>query len=210
MAGLPKQLKRWIWWRDGRRCQVCGVAVAQKNGCKPQTHHDIPKSHGGTDEPKNLSTLCLLCHATLDSCNHLRILDNIRADEIPSFIKALLWGTTAKSLVFAENLSCLEFPLQQVLDHVEELLNAIEFIRDTTLDAMQENPNFLLNKAVFPYATLDGEKAFLQGMRTFYWHRQAQELYDEKVRDDSPWLPKSWRAVFLWTFARLRGMTKQP
>jgi hypothetical protein len=209
MGGLPNQLKWWIWWRDYCRCRGCGGAVAQENGCLPQTHHVTPKSRGGTDEPNNLTTLCLLCHGTLDSLNHMRILDNIRAGERPSCIKALLWAYALEAALYAENLSWQKFPAQQVLDYLEKLQHAIEYIRDETLDAIQENPNLLLNKAEFRYEDPDRLEAFLQGIRTFYWSRQAREVFNEEVRDDSPWLPKSWRAVFLWTFARLRDMTKQ-
>src|SRR5438132_9405319 len=34
MAELSDELRRAVWLRDGYRCQECGVAVAQKNGCK--------------------------------------------------------------------------------------------------------------------------------------------------------------------------------
>jgi len=42
------------YWRRYPNCQICG---------KPGTpHHIIFKSHGGSDEPKNLITLCQKHH----------------------------------------------------------------------------------------------------------------------------------------------------
>src|SRR5258708_17835280 len=60
MGDLPDEVKRAVWRRDGYRCKECGFAVDSKNGCQPQTHHVAPKSLGGSDDPSNLITLCLV------------------------------------------------------------------------------------------------------------------------------------------------------
>ena len=54
------KLRFQIFKRDGYRCQVCGVS-AQDNAVL-HVDHKIPRSKGGTDNPKNLWTLCQDCN----------------------------------------------------------------------------------------------------------------------------------------------------
>jgi hypothetical protein len=185
MADLPEEVKRAVWRRDAYRCQECGVAVAQKNGCKPQTHHRKPKSAGGTDELDNLITLCLLCHATKDSPSHKMLLAKTKGDESPSYIKGLLWEISTDTLVFTENLSCFEFPAHQVLDRLKELQGALEGIKTLTLDAIQENPSLAENKGVDPYETPEVLEAIVRGVKLSYWARQQEEVLNEEVRGKS-------------------------
>ena len=49
--------KEFILYRDNHTCQICKC----KNK-KLQVHHIIERSKGGTNEPKNLTTLCVECH----------------------------------------------------------------------------------------------------------------------------------------------------
>ena len=59
-----------IVWRDKLTCQDCGEVLAFKNcydiyiplECGAEVHHIIPVEEGGTDDPRNLITLCHKCH----------------------------------------------------------------------------------------------------------------------------------------------------
>lgn len=50
------KLRSQILLRDGFRCQECGYYKHL------EVHHIVPRSKGGTDDPKNLITLCQRCH----------------------------------------------------------------------------------------------------------------------------------------------------
>jgi len=55
-------VKAYILNRDGYKCQHCKGKSKDK---KLHVHHIIWKSKGGSDEPKNLITLCSECHSEL-------------------------------------------------------------------------------------------------------------------------------------------------
>lgn len=55
-SGVPTAIRKAIRKRDGQ-CKWCGV------GDRLQVHHIWYRSQGGPDEPSNLVTLCLDCHA---------------------------------------------------------------------------------------------------------------------------------------------------
>jgi hypothetical protein len=48
---IPRELRRLIWLRDGRRCQICGAARVQL-----QMDHIVPWSAGGADTCLSHST----------------------------------------------------------------------------------------------------------------------------------------------------------
>jgi hypothetical protein len=50
------EVRSQILLRDHFRCRECGYYKHL------EVHHIIPKSKGGTDDPKNLVTLCQRCH----------------------------------------------------------------------------------------------------------------------------------------------------
>jgi len=50
-------LRNQILKRDGYRCRICGRTHHL------QVHHIIPLSRGGSNDPSNLITLCVVCHA---------------------------------------------------------------------------------------------------------------------------------------------------
>lgn len=182
MPELSEELERAVWQRDGYRCQECGVAVVVENGCMPQTHHIKPRSAGGTDDPENLITLCLLCHATKNSPGHLRILLNAQPHQTPSYVKELLWEVSTNLLVYAENLSCREFPAAQVLDQIKHVQASLESIRTLTLDAIRENPRLAANTGALPYEAPETLDAIVQGFKLSYWSRHKEEMLNEEVR----------------------------
>jgi hypothetical protein len=54
-----------LWWmilaRDGWRCLSCGRTPSE-HGVTLEVDHILPRSHGGTDDPENLQTLCKKCN----------------------------------------------------------------------------------------------------------------------------------------------------
>ncbi len=183
MAKLPDDLRREIWKRDGNRCQECGIVVAQKNGCKPQTHHRKPKSAGGNDDPENLITLCLPCHSTKDSPAHRNLLANATPGDYPSYIKWSMWEEATDLLVYAERLPALNFPAHQVLKRLDALHVTIESIKQLTLKAIRENPQIAANERdENTYETHEEIEGILRGVHISYWARQNQEVFDEEVR----------------------------
>jgi hypothetical protein len=53
-------IRRGILKRDNCHCQGCNAS-----GLRVDVHHIIPVSAGGGDDPSNLITLCLDCHARI-------------------------------------------------------------------------------------------------------------------------------------------------
>jgi HNH endonuclease len=186
MADLPEEIKRAVWRRDGYRCQECGVAVAQRNGCKPQTHHRKPKSAGGTNGLDNLITLCITCHATKDSPGHKKLFLNATPEETPSYIKWCLWELSTDLLVYAENLSPLNFPAPQVLDRLKQLRDALDSVTQLTLTAIQERPLVTANKGTDPDETPEVLEAIVHGLKLSYWSRHYEEVLNEEVRGPFP------------------------
>ena len=56
-ANLSKSERRAIYKRDGYRCALCDSPQGL------QIHHIVFRSHGGSNDPANLITLCWRCHA---------------------------------------------------------------------------------------------------------------------------------------------------
>ena len=92
-------VKRQVWERDRYHCQECGILVAQRGGAKPQTHHMIPRSAGGSDDSENLITLCQPCHAT--KLGHTFMLPRTAVEDYPQYIKWFLWDLSTNLLSYA-------------------------------------------------------------------------------------------------------------
>lgn len=63
MASLRTQ-KKWARIRDKQQCQICGDVSPVPYG-RLEVHHIVHRCTGGSDELKNLETLCDLCHAVV-------------------------------------------------------------------------------------------------------------------------------------------------
>ena len=114
---IPESTTTAIWNRDGRRCTECGLPVARRKGLRPHTHHLIPRSAGGSDDPDNLITLCQPCHAT--RLNHEFMLARIKTEDYPQFVKWLLWETATNFLAVAESFDPRQPPsARNLTDHL--------------------------------------------------------------------------------------------
>jgi hypothetical protein len=66
---IPPKLRRFILHRDGGACTADGC----RSRYRLQPHHIIPRSHGGTHDPDNLTTLCWFDHHVVIHRNGYRI-----------------------------------------------------------------------------------------------------------------------------------------
>jgi hypothetical protein len=157
--------------------------VADKYGCKPQTHHRKPKSAGGTDDRENLITLCLPCHSTKDSPEHRSLFAVATPGDYPSYVKWGLWEEANELLVYAERLPALNFPAHQVLKRLNALRITIETIRQLTLKTIREDSQVAANEYdENKVETLEELKNILRGVQISYWARHNQEVFDDEVR----------------------------
>ncbi len=56
-----KNVSVYVKKRDGYQCQLCKSRVISDL----RVHHIIPRSRGGSDQPKNLVTVCVGCHTKI-------------------------------------------------------------------------------------------------------------------------------------------------
>jgi hypothetical protein len=67
---VPREMASYAWRgvrkrvyeRDGGRCRMCGRELDSMPSWFFEVHHIVPRCEGGSDHPRNLTTLCYLCH----------------------------------------------------------------------------------------------------------------------------------------------------
>jgi len=185
MGDIPEDLKRAVWRRDRYRCQECGIAVAGQRGCKPQTHHMVPRHSSGSEEMENLTTLCLPCHATKESPGHRRLLLAASPEELPNYVKWSLWALALDLLAYAEWISPLRFPSRQVLEWLRAYRNALEGVIDLSLKAAMHDTRYytsMSNTITSPPAMPEEFEALLGGVRIGWYAHAHQEFLDEQLR----------------------------
>ena len=57
-ATIPPAVRRGVLARDGFRCQAPGCG----NRRFLEVHHIVPRKQGGSNKPRNMTTLCATCH----------------------------------------------------------------------------------------------------------------------------------------------------
>lgn len=57
--------RRAVYERDNYRCQNCGALGGPRGEAVLHAHHVVPKSKGGTNQLRNLQTLCSQCHGAI-------------------------------------------------------------------------------------------------------------------------------------------------
>lgn len=71
-SSKARDAKQVAMERTKGRCSMCGAQVAEQVQGRwmargGEVHHVIPLRDGGTDDPSNLTLMCLSCHRTLDA-----------------------------------------------------------------------------------------------------------------------------------------------
>ena len=68
-----REVANEVMLRDGRRCRLC-------TGKKRLTvHHITPREHGGTEDARNLITLCSTCHDKVEGKSWKSMVDRLTA-----------------------------------------------------------------------------------------------------------------------------------
>ncbi len=57
-----RKIREKVYERDGMRCRVCGRPLEGMPSWFFEVHHVVPRREGGSDHPRNLVTICYLCH----------------------------------------------------------------------------------------------------------------------------------------------------
>lgn len=56
-----QMVREMIHARDHHHCRICGNKAEE-------VHHILPRSYGGTNNPRNLICVCSLCHQQIHMC----------------------------------------------------------------------------------------------------------------------------------------------
>lgn len=182
MAEIPGAVRREIWKRDGFRCQECGIGVAGKTGCKPQTHHVKPQSAGGDEDTENLKTLCLPCHSTKDSPGHRSLFVEQGPQELPNYVKWVLWDLALDLLAYAEWIPPRRFPARDVLDWLEGFRRALDWGITLSRDALPDCPARASYEDSEPPISLDRLDAILRGVKIGWYANATQQFLDGELR----------------------------
>ncbi|MCG3773796.1 MAG: hypothetical protein JW395_0610 [Nitrospira sp.] len=59
---MPVKLRTAILKRDGEQCVKCGASPKKNSTVTLEVDHIVPVADGGTNDPKNLQTLCWSCN----------------------------------------------------------------------------------------------------------------------------------------------------
>jgi hypothetical protein len=124
-----------------------------------------------------------VCHATKDSLNHRKLFFSAH---VPTFVKQGLWELSTNLVVFAENLSAINFPARQVLNQIESFQHALESIKKSTQLAIEENPRVLEKDQPIPFETPERLEEIVRGLKISYWSRHSQSYFDQHVRGEMP------------------------
>ncbi|MDD1771041.1 MAG: HNH endonuclease [Methanomassiliicoccales archaeon] len=57
-----KKIRDRVFERDEGKCRSCGRPLEGMPSWFFEVHHVVPRCEGGSDHPRNLVTLCYLCH----------------------------------------------------------------------------------------------------------------------------------------------------
>ena len=57
-----KRIREMVYERDGMKCRSCRRPLEGMPSWFFEVHHVVPRRGGGSDHPRNLITLCYLCH----------------------------------------------------------------------------------------------------------------------------------------------------
>ena len=70
------RIREMVLRRDSYKCLSCGADLSSRPEWMREVHHIVPRTLGGTDDPRNLKTLCNACHRPLTEILMLKIEPN--------------------------------------------------------------------------------------------------------------------------------------
>jgi hypothetical protein len=178
-----ENVKRQVWARDAYRCQECGIPVAVRGGAKPQTHHKVPRSAGGTDDPDNLITLCQPCHST--KLGHTFMLPRTPVEDYPHYIKWFLWDLSTNLLAYAATYDPMRPPAP--LTALRMLASSRKLLESVSDLAVQcENRGIGSGEMPLP-ESVDQERRELEGiitgLRIAWSSHHTQRALDDIIRN---------------------------
>lgn len=184
---LPQEL-RLVWRRDRFRCQECGVGVGGR-GCKPQTHHIVPRTRGGTDDPANLVTLCFPCHAT--QIEHLQLLAHMPLELLTDFVKNCTWDLATNLLGCAEAMNPRAFPARAVLRNLRVWRQYLDMIIGEAERVLEEGTRHVVPGDEFDLVdgSTRGVKGVLHGVEKSWFSDVTQQYLDREIVEAK----KKWR-----------------
>lgn len=132
-----EEMRRKVWERDRYRCQECGIQVGRGPGLRPHTHHVVPKWLGGSDEERNLRTLCQPCHTA--KADHRFMLAKVPIEDYPQYIKQSIWEISLNLLAYADVLNPRQFPdRDEVIEHIKKVKQSLEVVQELAKECGQE------------------------------------------------------------------------
>jgi len=155
-------------------------------GCKPQTHHIVPKSAGGTDHPDNLITLCFPCHCFRASAGHFALLANRTPDESIDFIKWLTWDLATNLVGLAEWMNPRQFPADQVVSDLKGWRKIFDQIIEQAEEVAREGSKHLVPHAELAPDISDMDRRVnevLEGVRISWFSDITQRYLDRELRN---------------------------
>ena len=183
MSDLADAVKRQVWARDGYRCQECGILVAVRGGAKPQTHHQVPRSAGGTDDLENLITLCQPCHAT--KLGHTFMLPRTPADDYPQYVKWFLWDISTNMLAYAAAYDPMRPPAAPT---IVKMLVGWKVLLDNVSDLAAQCERRGIGSGEMPLPRSFEEESheldsIIAGLRMAWKSHHVQRALDDIIRD---------------------------
>jgi hypothetical protein len=180
---VSEKVRHKVLERDRYRCQECGVAVGGKSGCMWHTHHKILRARGGSDNQRNLATLCLVCHATKPSRGHRWLLDNMSPKVLPNHVKSLVWDLGLELIAYSEWLNPRQFPAGQVLKDLKTWQDYLGPAIESTRRTIDAKAPVIVRDQPRPETPTRAElEAVVTGLRIGLSAHVRQRYLDRKVR----------------------------
>lgn len=157
--------------------------MAARGGAKPQTHHMIPRSAGGSDDASNLITLCQPCHAT--KLGHTFMLPRTLVEDYPQYIKWFLWDLSTNLLASAAAYDPMRPPsarplLQMIASSTKILDNVGDLVAQCEQRGIGGGERPLPRTVEEEHQELEG---IISGLRLAWQSHHVQRALDGIIRD---------------------------
>jgi hypothetical protein len=147
------------------------------------THHKLPLRRGGTNDPRNLVTLCFPCHATRPSTGHRRLLEGTDPNQLPNFVKWLIWDLGLNLIGYAEWLDPRRFPAEQVLNDLQAWQDFLGLALEWTKRVTDAKSKSIVGNRPRPRTpTVSELEGVLRGVRIGFFAHGRQQYLDQESR----------------------------